>query len=87
MTNYSLEDIQNALRKGYGAIPYLGCSGPRYNTTSAGARSNDAGFTVLSEVWYYFNVRVFLDFFFMDTNYVIMIVGVWPAARGYLGSA
>jgi ribonuclease T2 len=50
-TNYSLLDMQNALRRGYGSIPYLGCSGPRYNTTAASARSSDSSFTVLSEVW------------------------------------
>lgn len=55
-TNYTLSDMQSALGKGYGAVPYLGCSGPRYNTTTAGAGSNDTGYTVLSETWYYFNV-------------------------------
>lgn len=48
--------MQTALRRGYGAVPYLGCSGPRYNTTTAGRGSNDTGYTVLSETWYYFNV-------------------------------
>ncbi|KAE9969920.1 hypothetical protein EG328_006601 [Venturia inaequalis] len=55
-TNYTLSNMQAALRKGYGAVPYLGCSGPRYNTTTAGLGSNDTGYTVLSETWYYFNV-------------------------------
>lgn len=57
-TNYTLSNMQAALRKGYGAVPYLGCSGPRYNTTTAGLGSNDTGYTVLSETWYYFNVSI-----------------------------
>jgi ribonuclease T2 len=60
-TNYTLSDFQSALKEGYGALPFLGCSGPRYNNTAAGAGSKDTGFTVLSEVWYYFNVRAFFS--------------------------
>ncbi|KAF3806556.1 Ribonuclease T2-like [Colletotrichum gloeosporioides] len=55
-TAYSLSDIQAALTEGHGAIPYLGCSGPRYNTTEAGKGSLDNGFTQLGEAWYYFHV-------------------------------
>ncbi|KAH8884763.1 ribonuclease T2 family protein [Thozetella sp. PMI_491] len=54
-TQYSLSDIQGALKKGFGAIPYVGCSGPRYNTTAAGKGSLDNGFTQLTEVWYYYH--------------------------------
>jgi ribonuclease T2 len=55
-TTYSLTDFQSALKKGFGAVPYIGCSGPRYNTTEAGKGSLDNGFTQLSEVWYYHHV-------------------------------
>lgn len=54
-TTYSLADVQSALTKGYGALPYIGCSGSRYNATAAGAGSTDNGYTVVSEVWYYFH--------------------------------
>ncbi|RMZ90923.1 hypothetical protein DV736_g1843, partial [Chaetothyriales sp. CBS 134916] len=56
-TAYSLSDIQAALTKAYGAEPYIGCSGPRYNKTAAGEGSKDSGYTVLSEVWYYSHVK------------------------------
>ncbi|KAH8805865.1 ribonuclease T2 family protein [Xylogone sp. PMI_703] len=55
-TRYSLSDMQAALTQGFGALPYIGCSGPRYNTTEAGKGSLDNGFTVVSEVWYYYHV-------------------------------
>jgi len=48
--------LQTALTKASGAVPYLGCSGPRYNTTAAGKGSMDNGYTQLSEVWYYMYV-------------------------------
>lgn len=51
---YDLSAMQNALYKGYGGLPYIGCSGPRYNTTAAGQGSMDNGRTELSEVWYNF---------------------------------
>ncbi|KAI3623963.1 hypothetical protein CBS14141_002391 [Malassezia furfur] len=54
-TSYTLSDITNALEKVTGAKPYIGCSGPRNNETSGG-NQNDHGFTVLSEVWYFYNV-------------------------------
>jgi ribonuclease T2 len=56
-TAYTLSDIQGALREASGAVPYLGCSGPRFNETAAGKGSKDNGRTVLSEVWYYMHVR------------------------------
>ncbi|GIZ47561.1 hypothetical protein CKM354_001064900 [Cercospora kikuchii] len=54
-TGYSKVDLENALAAEHGAVPYVGCSGPRYNETEAGRRENstDSGRTVLSEVWYY----------------------------------
>lgn len=55
-TVYSLADIQAALKTGFGELPYVGCSGPRYNTTEAGQGSLDNGYTVLTEVWYYHHV-------------------------------
>lgn len=50
-TTYSLSAISAALTEASGAIPYLGCSGSRYNATDAGVGSNDTGRTELSEVW------------------------------------
>ncbi|ORY05718.1 ribonuclease T2-like protein [Clohesyomyces aquaticus] len=50
---YTYADLAKVLSKKHGALPYLGCSGPRYNTTDAGRNGTDSGFTVLSEVWYY----------------------------------
>ncbi len=41
---------------GFGAVPYIGCSGPRYNATAAGNGTLDNGATVLTEVWYYYHV-------------------------------
>ncbi|KAG9779101.1 ribonuclease T2, partial [Aureobasidium melanogenum] len=55
-TTYTLSDLQAALTQKYGATPYIGCSGPRYNTTEAGKDSSDNGRTVISEVWYYSHV-------------------------------
>jgi len=55
-TTYSIADIQRTLAKNYGATPYVGCSGPRYNETAAGKGSKDNGRTIMSEVWYYFHV-------------------------------
>ncbi|TLS25398.1 hypothetical protein PpBr36_07777 [Pyricularia pennisetigena] len=52
-TAYSLKSIQTALTSSYGALPYIACSGPRYNETAAGSGSLDNGRTVLSEAWYY----------------------------------
>jgi ribonuclease T2 len=49
----SLGDLQDALVEGYGALPYIGCSGTRYNETDAGMGGEDSGRTVVSEVWYY----------------------------------
>lgn len=58
-TTVSLSDLQDALTKAYGALPYIGCSGPKYNTTEAGMGKGDTGYTVLSEVWYNFHVSLF----------------------------
>ncbi|OCK82106.1 ribonuclease T2 [Lepidopterella palustris CBS 459.81] len=55
-TTYSLDAIQSTLAHHHGAVPYIGCSGPRYNTTAAGNGTMDRGFTVISEVWYYNHV-------------------------------
>lgn len=55
-TTYTLADLQNALASKHGAIPYIGCSGARYNSTAAGANSGDGGRMVISEVWYYMHV-------------------------------
>lgn len=55
-TTVSLHRVQAALTDGFGALPYVGCSGPRYNATAAGQGSDDNGLTVLSEVWYYHHV-------------------------------
>lgn len=55
-TAYSVSAIERVLTAHHGATPYVGCSGPRYNHTAAGAGSSDDGYTVLSEVWYYHHV-------------------------------
>lgn len=57
-TGASLDKMQAALTKGFGALPYIGCSGIRYNNTEEGikAKSNDTGFTSVTEVWYYYHV-------------------------------
>lgn len=56
-TARSLAHLQRALAAGFGRVPYLGCVGPRYNETIAGAGSRDAGRTRLAEVWYHFHAR------------------------------
>lgn len=53
----TLGDFQGALTKAYGAVPYVGCSGARYNETDAGSGSMDDGRTVVDEVWYYQHVQ------------------------------
>jgi ribonuclease T2 len=57
-TTYTLSDIQSALVKGYGALPYTGCFGPAYNTTAAGNGTKDNGKIYFDEVWYYFYVSL-----------------------------
>jgi ribonuclease T2 len=52
-TNYTLADIQAALTKGFGHLPFVGCAGPKFNETAAGRNSTDNGRIELSEVWYY----------------------------------
>ncbi|TIA18483.1 ribonuclease T2 [Aureobasidium pullulans] len=54
-TTYSIGQFQTALTSSYGALPYIGCSGPRFSETAAGANSTDNGRTQISEVWYYFH--------------------------------
>ncbi|KAM0723883.1 hypothetical protein Q7P37_000873 [Cladosporium fusiforme] len=56
-TTYTLRDIEAALSTEYGAKPYIGCSGARYNETEEGQGSSDNGRTQLSEMWYYFHVN------------------------------
>ena len=65
-TTYSVSDIQQTLAKQFGATPYIGCSGPRFNETAAGRNSTDNGRTVLSETWYYHYVcpQVFNEAFY-----------------------
>lgn len=53
MQTYTLSDIQAPLAKNHGALPHIGCTGPMYNATAAGANSTDNGKTVVDEVWYY----------------------------------
>lgn len=55
-TTYTYSNLRDVLFSQHGGIPFLGCSGPRYNTTAAGKNSTDNGYTVLSEVWYYEHV-------------------------------
>lgn len=55
-TKYSLSDLQTALTTGFGALPYIGCTGARFNATAAGNGSTDNGYTVLDETWYYHHV-------------------------------
>lgn len=55
-TSYTLSEIQSALTKKWGAIPYLGCSGSKYNATKAGNGTEDSGRIMLDEVWYYMHV-------------------------------
>ncbi|PVH72320.1 ribonuclease T2 [Cadophora sp. DSE1049] len=54
-TKYSLSELQGALVDGFGALPYIGCSGPRFNETAKGNGTLDNGRTVLTEVWYYYH--------------------------------
>ncbi|KAF2850699.1 ribonuclease T2 [Plenodomus tracheiphilus IPT5] len=52
-TRYTYGEIRDVLFEKHGGVPFLGCSGPRFNATAAGRNSTDNGYTVLSEVWYY----------------------------------
>jgi ribonuclease T2 len=47
-SKYPELDLSSSDQKS-GAIPYIGCSGPRYNTTAAGEGSTDSGRTVVDE--------------------------------------
>jgi len=55
-TTYTLSDMQAALTSGFGAVPYIGCTGPRYDATPAGNGTGDRGYTIVDEVWYYHHV-------------------------------
>lgn len=55
-TGYTLSAMHDALTNNFGVVPYVSCSGPRYNETEAGAGSTDNGRTQLVEVWYYYHV-------------------------------
>lgn len=55
-TQVTLSDVQGALTKASTAIPYVGCTGPKYNETTAGQGSSDNGRTVIDELWYYMYV-------------------------------
>lgn len=55
-TTYSFDEIRHALSEEYGAVPYIGCSGPKYNETAGGSNSSDNGKTIFSEVWYFSHV-------------------------------
>lgn len=55
-TTYSYADIVTVLSDRHGGIPFLGCTGPRFNATAAGRNTTDKGYTVLNEVWYYEHV-------------------------------
>ncbi|KAI1436347.1 ribonuclease T2 family protein [Xylaria sp. CBS 124048] len=55
-TSYSLAAIQSAISAHHGHLPYVGCTGPRFNETAAGQGSDDDGFTALDEMWYYYHV-------------------------------
>jgi len=55
-TTYSLSSLQAALSGKFGAVPYIGCSGPKYNATAQGNGTLDNGYTVVDEVWYYYHV-------------------------------
>lgn len=79
-TTYSIGQFQNALTKGYGALPYIGCSGPRYNETAAGAGSSDNGRTQISEAWYYFHVSL-IDVRKGWTGRLTLIAGSWSASE------
>ena len=48
--------MQVALKEGFGATPFIGCSGPKFNSTAAGKGTADAGRTQVDEVWYYHHV-------------------------------
>lgn len=56
-TTYTYSKLRDVLFEQHGGIPFIGCSGPRFNATGAGRNTADNGYTVLSEVWYYQHVR------------------------------
>jgi ribonuclease T2 len=79
-TTYSYTAIRDVLAKKHGGVPFLGCSGPRFNATEAGKGSTDNGYTVLSEVWYYEHVSTLfsllpLSYTPRDSNTHIQVYG------------
>lgn len=84
-TTYSIGQFQNALTEGYGALPYIGCSGPRYNETAAGAGSTDNGRTQISEAWYYFHVSV-TDIHIECSSRLTPVAGSWSTSKRCLAS-
>jgi ribonuclease T2 len=48
-TTYSYSKIASVLKKKHGGLPFIGCSGPRYNATEAGKGSTDNGYVNFSE--------------------------------------
>ncbi|KAH7123905.1 ribonuclease T2-like protein [Dendryphion nanum] len=55
-TQYTYADVRDTLTDRFGSVPFIGCSGPRFNATEKGRGSADNGYTKLSEVWYYEHV-------------------------------
>ena len=49
-STYTLSAVQGALEAKFGAVPYIGCTGPRYNGTTTG-NATDKGYTYIDEVW------------------------------------
>lgn len=77
-TTYTYSKLRDVLFNKHGGIPFIGCSGPRYNTTAAGKGSKDNGFSVLSEIWYYEHVSA-------KNRQILTLVlieeGIWPTPR------
>ena len=76
-TTYTLADMQAALTMQWGATPYIGCSGPRYNTTTAGNGTTDRGRTVVSELWYYMHVSSALPYLL---SHMLICIGLWKTS-------
>jgi ribonuclease T2 len=82
-TGYNYTGIRDVLFAKTGGVPFIGCNGPRYNTTAAGKGSLDNGYTALSEIWYYEYVSHYSPLGCMGGNGNLMKnTGVWTAAGG-----
>jgi ribonuclease T2 len=82
-TGYNYTGIRDVLFAKTGGVPFIGCNGPRYNTTAAGKGSLDNGYTALSEIWYYEYVSHYPPLGCMGGNGNLMKnTGVWTAAGG-----